>query len=606
MDPFDTGTQFNFEYAPGVTIDQMVGFEIAGQFWSQHLADNVTLNIFVEITDTLPENVVGGALPGLMENQTFGDYRSQIAADADPLSVIDQGIVNGLNRYSRDSFSVLMNGYKSVSGNNEVSLTRANAKALGFTVDPLTGEVEGLDSYILISDLSNLTANQDNDPTNDIEWYYDYDNNNVPDKQLDFLSVALHEIGHALGFVSGVDDDDWLTMMNNYNGDDDEWEDDYGGGEKLTHVTPVDLLRFSNRIGGWRDEAEIWEYAVDMAIGGNPFFSVDGGRTAEAYFATGENTNKGGDGNQASHWKKNDSTPLGIMDPVLSPGTRREISDLDQDLFDAIGWNLRTVVTDLGTLETEAKETIVDKINQKKDWMKDNSDEEETLDWQNQHSEEAAQLLDSNDNTTVTVEWLESNIQAAVDMLASVFQDRNNDGIDDRGAKLNDMIVGSNQYEWGWSGYWWGWSGYWWGWSGYWQNANQSQDGFWSHFSWQTIDLAESSSSNNESSEADIAGVFDDFSLLQTGFEVAETSTNNYLSRGDRNFKSDNPSDRERRENIIAKQPDAEARITSRIDGGETIVAESTTSLSDLLGDVFPEKLEVMLGRDELLVMPIR
>ena len=513
MDGIDTGTQFNFEYAPGTTLEQMIGFEMAGQFWSEYLADHVSINLFVEMTDTLPENVVGGALPGLMANQTFTDYRTQIAADADPHSATDQGVVSGLNRYGRNSYSVLMNDYKAASGNSEVKMTRANAKALGFTVDdPLTGGLEGLDSYILMSDLSNLTANQDSNNNNDISWHYGFDNNNVPNKKLDFLSVALHEVGHALGFVSGIDDGDWLTTMDGYRSMGDEYEGSSGNDAKLTNATPVDMLRFSNQIGEWRDEAEISEYAVDMSFGGNPFFSINGGGSAMAYFATGEETNKGGDGNQASHWKKNDATPLGIMDPVLSTGMRREISNLDTTLFDAIGWNLRTGSNDLAALETEAKEVLVDKINRKKDEMKADLNDRETLDWQEKHQEESAQLLDTNNNVTVTVEWLETNIEAAVDMLNPSYKDKDNNGLDDRGEKLNEMITGSNTYEWGWKGYWWGWKGYWWGWKGYWQNANannNSQNGFWQHFSWQTIDDSNSSGSITETSEPDIAYIFD-------------------------------------------------------------------------------------------------
>lgn len=54
MGVIDTGTQFNFTYAPGVSLDQMIGIEMAGEFWSQHLADDVSINIFVEMTDYLP------------------------------------------------------------------------------------------------------------------------------------------------------------------------------------------------------------------------------------------------------------------------------------------------------------------------------------------------------------------------------------------------------------------------------------------------------------------------------------------------------------------------------------------------------------------------
>lgn len=56
--------QFNFTYAPGTTLDQMLGYEMAGRYWSNYLADDVTVNIFIESTNILPTNVIGGAIPG--------------------------------------------------------------------------------------------------------------------------------------------------------------------------------------------------------------------------------------------------------------------------------------------------------------------------------------------------------------------------------------------------------------------------------------------------------------------------------------------------------------------------------------------------------------
>ncbi len=62
----NTAVDFNFSFAPGVTDDQILGFELAGEMWSQHLGDSrmklqsgkdFTVNIHVKITDSLlPDN----------------------------------------------------------------------------------------------------------------------------------------------------------------------------------------------------------------------------------------------------------------------------------------------------------------------------------------------------------------------------------------------------------------------------------------------------------------------------------------------------------------------------------------------------------------------
>jgi hypothetical protein len=59
-----------------------------------------------------------------------------------------------------------------------------------------------------------------------------------------------------------------------------------------------------------------------------------------ASFATGQIR---GDGNQASHWKDNQS--LGIMDPTTAPGEQLTITALDLTAFDVIGWNLTSTPT---------------------------------------------------------------------------------------------------------------------------------------------------------------------------------------------------------------------------------------------------------------------
>ncbi|MGB5635188.1 MAG: NF038122 family metalloprotease, partial [Waterburya sp.] len=160
---------------------------------------------------------------------------------------------------------------------------------------------------------------------------------------------------HALGFISGLDQADWLAEKLNLNQDnEDDYYSDLVG--TLNNATPVDMMRFSRASYEESGDGENW---IDMSIGGNPYLSFTGsGGTAVAYFATGTSNDLGGDGYQASHWKQQDNT-LGIMDPVLGIGQKREITELDIQLFDAIGWDVNyNQSTDTQALYDQASAAI--------------------------------------------------------------------------------------------------------------------------------------------------------------------------------------------------------------------------------------------------------
>lgn len=147
----------------------------------------------------------------------------------------------------------------------------------------------------------------------------------------------MHEIGHILGFVSGVDDPGWLTAVvdNQNNGTKID-------GKKLKFTTVLDMFRYSS--------SSTAQGRIDLSINGdNKYFSIDGGYTNLANFATGKETSLGSDGEQASHWKHQDN-PLGIMDPILNAGQRRQISNLDKKAMDVMGWD----VTYSGQLDWQA------------------------------------------------------------------------------------------------------------------------------------------------------------------------------------------------------------------------------------------------------------
>jgi hypothetical protein len=397
----------NYSYAPGTTLEQMIGFEMAGGIWSSHLADNVSVNIYVQTTNDLPTNVIGGALPGISAKQRYDTWRNSIIADKK--SADDNSVVNNLQD-DQDKFTAIVDGYK-VDNNYYLNMTRANAKALGM----VNGSDSALDGYVLMSNLQGTP----------VSWNYNYQNNSIPTNNLDFLSVGIHEVGHILGLVSGVDRPGWLTQKTQY---DDAHKSDYYASltGKLDHVTPLDLFRFSSKSIAAGGLAQHW---IDMSIGGNPYFSVNGGQTALGYFASGEDTSLGGDGEQASHWKQNDN-PLGIMDPVLSAGQRTDISTLDRGAMDAIGWDLGTGAIDLATLELQAKQRLAARLG-------------------------------------VTVAWLEANPLEAALLLTL-----------DRTQDVGTMIQESKIYEWGYNCQA--------------TNTCWKQEGLWQNFHWQTLNSSPS------------------------------------------------------------------------------------------------------------------
>jgi hypothetical protein len=212
---------------------------------------------------------------------------------ADALGEASNSIVSSLPTAAQ--FSAFVPSGYTLDGS--IVLTQANAKALGIIFP-------GADATITFSST----------------FAFDYDNSNGVDAGLlDFETVAAHEIGHALGFISGVDAIDGTSPHSAY-------------------LTPLDLFRFqASTVPG--DAAQFTTTPRFLVPGGSAVFN-----DTENSWALSTGLTQG-DGRQASHWKDDALTGnlIGVMDPTLSNGFQESISAADLRAFDLIGYDLAPV-----------------------------------------------------------------------------------------------------------------------------------------------------------------------------------------------------------------------------------------------------------------------
>lgn len=314
--PLNANAALIFNFGAGTGDAQAdAGFQRAADFLSSTFEDNITVNI-----DSGFSNLGGSTLGQAGSTQTtYGFTNWKTAMGNDQTSADDATMVSNLP--GGPNFSLYINrtsnnpnGSSSATpyvdndgGNNnsQVRLTNANAKALGL----LAANNAASDATITF----NNQFTWDFDPTDGIDV-----------GAIDFVGVAIHELMHAMGFISGVD-----ILDINSPGSSGPFSDN-----AFTFVSGLDFTRFSD--DSITAGADI-DWTADTR---NKLFSIDGGTTtliADAW-STGVTH---GDGRQASHWR--DGLGIGIMDPTSAPaGSANVVTGFDIQALDVIGWNLFT------------------------------------------------------------------------------------------------------------------------------------------------------------------------------------------------------------------------------------------------------------------------
>ena len=256
-----------------------VGFSAAARYWESVLTDNVTLNFRVGFSTDGFASTTLGSTSSSSTNRAQGIWRDAITADA---------------KTNLDTIAV---AHLATFANANVNLNTALQKALGI----YTGTPTAIDATIRFNSARP----------------FDFDTRDgFQDVASDFIGVAVHEMGHALGFTSAVGQNTTA----------------------LSRPSNTDMFRYKN--GAW-----------NITWGEDPYFSIDGGAT-EVFGRS--DFSPGSDGFQTSHWqeglRQHDGIhctvllepQIGILDPTGGLCQEAIVTAQDLALFDAIGWDLNT------------------------------------------------------------------------------------------------------------------------------------------------------------------------------------------------------------------------------------------------------------------------
>ncbi len=304
-------------------------YQVAMDYWSSVLNDDVTVNLLMEGTRFYNKQDVTVAQAS-SDDTTYALIEWVYEAlGADSTSALDQQAVENLSPLTQsdaypqyNGVTVLANGTNEAGGyadetirvdddgstNNLLTVVnRATAKAMN--LESASGQIIDetvIDGYLYYS----LDVKFDYDPTDGID-----------EGAYDFTGLAIRDIGVVLGLDSYNRSYDYATG--------DHTTADYSLENSITSK-PIDLFRYS--------DSDTLDWTTSET---DKYFSIDGGDTAlfgEASYRTGENN---GDNALAAFWKDDENgDAIGIMDADPGTGNGMSVSALDLAALDAIGWDL--------------------------------------------------------------------------------------------------------------------------------------------------------------------------------------------------------------------------------------------------------------------------
>lgn len=303
-----TGFSININAGPTLAAmpEALAAFQRAAQQWTSVFSNPITVTIDADMADLGTTGIIGQSnAVSLMA--PYDVIRNQVVASA-AMEGSHDALAAALPTASQ--FQVAVPQGFTLSG--YLYSTKANLKAVGF---------EGLDADFGASD-GTIEFNS--------QFPFTYNRSGgVAAGTIDFESVAAHEIGHELGFMSSVDDIDYAKATSQT-------------GSFMPTI--LDLYRFS--ASGANHPTTVGQFTTlprELAPGYEENFigskDISAGTLADSEYAmsTGYYT---GDGQQASHWKESYFTGnyIGIMNPTIGYGEIHPITDADIRALDLIGY----------------------------------------------------------------------------------------------------------------------------------------------------------------------------------------------------------------------------------------------------------------------------
>ena len=268
----------------GFPAEATAAFAMAESYYESLFSDNITVTMSCSYASMGGGGILGATSSSYVTNVTYNDSRNGLQSGMDADDVIQAWLPTG------NTVPVRYDGSSStVTNENRIDWTKANYRA---TVGTVTGSAGGT-QY-----------------NSDVNWDWD-PSNGVGALAISFVDVVVHETGHALGFVSAVDDQNETMQAldlyrfqrtdGSYNYNPDTYED--------FQVTPR-LVSFNSPNG--EHISDVIDYTYRMADG-SPY--------------------------QASHFSE---SVVAQMSPAIANG-QTYYPDLFQEpdkvMFDAIGYD---------------------------------------------------------------------------------------------------------------------------------------------------------------------------------------------------------------------------------------------------------------------------